>query len=286
MSLIVEKLIKGHSTMTQTTGYLNLSDGKLYYETAGEGQPLILVHAGFVDSGMWDEQFSVFAEHYNVIRFDQRGFGKSDAVQAPVSRRDDLLRLMDHLKIEKAHLVGCSMGGGVVIDFALDHPERVLSLVPVSAVPDGFEMRGEMPEEMKEMMEAAQKGDLERVSELQIRLWVDGPFRQPEQVNPQIRQHAAEMTKIPVARGTFAAGMNPLNPLTPPAAGRLAELKMPTLIIAGALDNSEIVRAADVMASEIKHAQKHIIQEGAHVPNMDKPAEFNRAVLNFLDNVN
>ncbi len=94
-------------------------------------------------------------------------------------RRDDLHYLLDHLKVEKAHLLGCSMGGEIVIDYTLEHPERVLSLIPVSAVPSGFQMQGKPPDELMQMMEAAQKGDLKRESELQIRVWVDGPFRQP-----------------------------------------------------------------------------------------------------------
>jgi pimeloyl-ACP methyl ester carboxylesterase len=264
---------------------LDLGDGKLVYRTAGTGHPLVLIHTGFLDSRMWDSQYFAFAEQHKLITFDMRGFGKSDAVKAPISRRDDLLRLLDHLKVEKAHLIGCSLGGEIIIDFALEHPERVSALIPVSTAPGGLEMQGEMPQELQEMMVAAQKGDLERVTELSLRLWIDGPFRKPEQVNPRVRQRAAEMNKIPTEYGTFATDMNPLNPLTPPAAGRLAALTMPVLVIAGALDNAEIVRAADVMASEIKGAQKVIIQDAAHVPNMDKPEEFNRAVLDFLNKV-
>src|SRR5262249_49811700 len=152
-----------------------------------------------------DAQWDEFAKRYQVIRYDMRGYGKSSAATAPISRRDDLYRLLKHLSISRAHLIGCSMGGTVTIDFALDHPEMVLSLIPVSADPSGFEMQGPPPVDLLEMIEATKQGDLERASELQIRLWVDGSFRQPNQVDSAVRQRAAEMNKIPVQNNTWAA---------------------------------------------------------------------------------
>lgn len=267
-------------------GYIELSDGKIYYEVAGEGETLVLCHAGFVDSGMWDGQWGAFAQQYRVIRYDMRGYGKSSVLDAPVSRREELGVVLDHLKVEKAHLLGCSMGGEVVIDYTLEHPEQVTALIAVSAVPNGFEMQGEPPAELMEMIQAAQQGDLEKVRDLQIRLWVDGPSRKPEQVDRMVRERAAGMNKITVENGTFMkADMQPLNPLNPPAAGRLGSINIPTLVIAGALDNTEIVRATNVMQKSITGAQKVIMANTAHVPNMEKPNEFNMAVLDFLSKV-
>src|SRR5262249_18694233 len=144
-------------------------------------------------------------------------------------------------------------------------------------------MQGDPPRYVMEMMQAAQQGDLERVSDLQIRIWVDGIYREPEQVNVNVRQHAARMNQIYLKNGTWAvADMQPLNPLDPPAAGRLHELYMPILVIAGSLDHPELLRAADMMQEAIPGAQKVIIPDAAHVPNMEKPAEFNQAVLDFL----
>ncbi len=258
-------------------------EGTLYYESAGDGEALVLVHAGFVDSGMWDDQVAAFAERYRVVRFDMRGFGKSDPVSTPVSRSEDLGCVLDQLGIERAALIGCSLGGTTVLDYALDQPERVSALVLVSATPSGFQMQGAPPANLLAMMAAAQAGDLARVSELQVRLWVDGDSRQPNQVDPKVRQHAAEMTRIPVERGTWAADAQPLRPLDPPAAERLGEVAIPTLVIAGALDNPEILRAAEVMAAEIKGAKKRIMAGCAHVPNMEQAGAFNAAVLAFLD---
>jgi 2-hydroxy-6-oxonona-2,4-dienedioate hydrolase len=263
--------------------YFEIDGSKLYYEVAGEGETLLLSHAGFVDSRMWDAQWDEFAKHYRVIRYDMRGYGKSDPVEGPVSRRDDLFRLLRHLNIERASLVGSSMSGEIVLDFTLEHPEMVSALVVVSATPSGFELQGAPPPNLMEMMEAMQKGDLERASELQIRIWIDGMYRQPDQVNPDVRKQAAEMNRIPVKNGTWAkADMQPLNPLNPPAVGRLGEIHAPTLIVAGDLDHPEILRAADFMQAGIAGSKKHIISGTAHMPSMEKPEEFNRVVLDFL----
>lgn len=267
-----------------TSGTIEVNDAKLYYEVAGEGQPVILGHAGFVDSGMWDTQWEALAARCKVIRYDMRGYGKSDLAPSPVNRRDELLGVMKALDIDHAALIGCSLSGETMLDFALEHPDRVDALVLVSAVPSGFEMEGEPPAELFEMIGAAHAGDIERTSELQIRLWVDGMYRQPEQVDAAVRERAAEMNLIVVKNGTFAtAESQPLNPLTPPAVGRLNEIGVPTLLIAGALDHPEIVRAAEVMAAAIPNAQKLIIPDSAHVPNMERPAEFNAAVLALLE---
>jgi pimeloyl-ACP methyl ester carboxylesterase len=266
----------------QNSGYLQSGDGKVYYETAGEGETVVLCHAGFVDSGMWDNQWDALAQRYHVVRYDMRGYGKSDPVTEPVSRREELYKLLTHLSVKRAHLIGCSMGGETIMDFALDHPEMVASLVVVSAVPSGFEMQGAPPAELLEMMAAMQQGDLARGAELQLRLWIDGAYRQPEEVDPQVRQRAAEMNRIPVERGTSAV---PNEPLNPPAAQRLGSITAPALIITGALDNPEIRRIGGVMAAEIPNARQVTIEGAAHVPNMEKAAEFNRAVLAFLEGI-
>jgi pimeloyl-ACP methyl ester carboxylesterase len=175
------------------------------------------------------------------------------------------------------------MSGEMAIDFTLEHPEMVSSLIIVSGTPGGFEMQGEPPSEILEMLQAIGKGDLERVSELQIHLWVDGIYRHPQQVDPHVRQRAAEMNRIAVRNGTWAkADARPLNPLIPPATGRLAEINVPTLVIAGSLDHPEVLRAADLLANRIRGAKKIILSDCAHVPNMEKESEFNRIVLDFL----
>lgn len=269
---------------TEKNGYVELEDGgRLYYEAAGAGQPLVLAHAGFVDSRSWDDQWGPFTEHFRVVRFDLRGFGKSGAATAPVSRRADLYRLVQHLGIQQAAFIGTSMSGENVLDLALEHPTLVSALVLVSATPSGFAMQGEPPAVLLEMMSAMQQGHVQQASELQTRLWVDGPFRQAAQVDPNVRMKAGEMNQTALQNGTWGiADAQPVNPLSPPAVERLSEVMARTLIITGALDHPEVVRAAGVLAAGIPDAKQVIIDDAAHLPNMEKPEAFNTAVLNFL----
>ena len=263
------------------SGILDVSDGgRLYYEVAGQGHGLVLAHAGVADLRMWDEQFEAFAEHYRVIRYDMRGFGRSELGTGTFLHREDLDVLLDHLQVERAYLIGCSHGGEVVIDYTLEHPERVAALITVNASLSGFEMQGEPPPQLLEMMPAFERGDLERVAELQCQLFIDGPQRTPEQSNQAVRARMREMTLNMLKNSAFLHGDQPA--LAPPAAQRLDEILTPTLVIAGDYDNPEILRIADIIAAGVSGAQKVLIHEAAHLPSMEKPDEFNQVVLEFL----
>lgn len=274
---------KVKTTMEKKTGYVNLDDGKVYYETAGEGASLVFLHAGIVDSRMWEDQWQDFSQRYSVIRFDLLGFGNSDLLERPISRRQELYRVLEALGIKRAMLVGSSLSGETILDMALERPELVDGLIVVSAVPGGFEMQGEPPKDLMEMLAARERGDLALASELQMRISIDGPFRRPEQVDPFFRKRATEMNRIAQAKGGWGSSLAPIpDPLDPPTVQRLNQIKAPTLIIAGELDDPEILRAAGVMADAIPGAQKVIISGCAHLPNMERPAEFDEIVEGFL----
>lgn len=271
---------------TQTPNYVEIDGKRLAYEVAGEGEVLVLAHAGFLDRHMWDDQWHDFSQKYRVIRYDMRGYGDSDALNGPTSRRAELYALLTHLGVESAYLVGCSMGGETMLDFTLEHPSMVKALVTVNSAPSGFEWQGEPPDDVLALIDATQKGDLARVAELQLHIWIDGPHRQPDEVTPDVRQRALAMTQTPVQRMTWATvDMQPANPLVPPAMAQLHKVHVPTLVVVGALDDGEILRAGDILATEIAGAQKAVIANAAHIPSMEQPAEFNQLVLEFLDKI-
>lgn len=266
-----------------TKSYFDLGDGQLYYETAGEGMPLVLSHAAFLDSRMFDAIWEPLAKHFRVIRYDMRGFGKSSPVTGTLCRRNDLDRLLTHLDVTQAHLLGCSNGGQISLDLALEQPQRFQSLTLVDATPSGFELQGEAPRYMFEMFDAMQHGEIDRSNELQIRIWLDGEQREPGQVDSTLRKKALEMNRIPVAQNTFfIADMQPASPLDPPAITRLEAVNCPTWIVAGALDHSEILRAADEMINRIPDARKTIIESSGHVPSYEQPDAFVKLLMDFL----
>lgn len=133
------------------------------------------------------------------------------------------------------------------------------------------------------MTEALKLGDVPLALELQNIIWLDGPFRKPEQVNAAIRQSVTTMNTRPLTEGTFfKADAQPLDTLDPPAVKRLGKIEVPTLVVAGALDDPEIVRAGNLMAKSIPGARKYIIEDSAHLANLEHPGEFNKIVLTFL----
>src|SRR5260221_10492842 len=111
------------------SGTAEVNGTKLYYETTGKGPSLVLIHGGLLNRSEWDEQFNTFAEHYHVIRYDVCSYGKSEARRLPFSHVEDFYQLLHFLNIERTVLIGGSMGGGIVIDFALEHPEMVQALI-------------------------------------------------------------------------------------------------------------------------------------------------------------
>lgn len=267
------------------SGFAEINEASLYYEIAGSGPAVALLHFGLGDSRFWDAQFPVFAERYTVVRYDYRGFGKSSMPPGEYTQRGDLAALLDHLGIGKVALVGVSMGAGLTIDYALEHPDRVTALVAVAGGPPS----GEPTEEDKAdfarffgpIEEAEQAGDIERANDLEVHIWVDGPNRTPEQVPSAAREKVRMMNLDSWRRQDELKQGKPL-PLDPPAGRRLGEIRVPTLVVVGDEDVPPVLRTVDFVAANIPGAQKVVMHGTAHAPNMEKPEEFNRTVLDFL----
>ena len=271
------------------TGTAEINGTTLYYEIAGAGHPFILLHGHLLDRRSWDDQFDAFAEHYRVIRYDQRGFGDSGLITngKSYSDRADLYALMQFLGIESAYLMGVSGGGTLAIDFTLEHPEMVDALIPVTAGLSGFrpseDMMSRYPEVARlytSLNEAFEKHDIAQAVEISLQVWTDGPGRLPGQAAPEVRERVREMTTRNWERpDDEAQSETPPIPLEPPAIGRLSEIGVPTLVILGEWDAPSPL---DQLAAEIPGAKKVVMAETAHHPFMEKPAEFNKIVLDFL----
>src|SRR5690606_15705637 len=137
------------------SGFVSIDNAKLYYEVAGAGTPLVMVHAGVADSRQWDNEFTYFSQSNQVIRYDMRGYGKSEPVDGEFSHMSDLVSLLDTLGVhEPIVIMGCSMGGGLAMDFALSHPSRVKALVMVDSAPSGLELDVPTPAKFAEAEKA------------------------------------------------------------------------------------------------------------------------------------
>lgn len=271
-----------------TTGFVDVPGAQLYHEVEGQGPALVMVHAGIANLRMWDAQAIAFAPRFRVVRYDTRGFGRSRTLDArSFANHDDLLAVMDALLVERAHLVGCSRGGGIALDFALEHPERVLSLTWVCSGVNGLEYEpteADQPvlERFDQMEAAFNAKEWERLNELEARFWVDGAAQPEGRADPQVYQSVLEMNRLNIIRNDpdiTAIGLDP------PAAGRLHELKVPVLAIVGDLDSPDTFHAADHLAANAPNVRKAVFHNAAHVPNLEQPAEFNRVVGEFLSSV-
>jgi len=251
--------------------------GRIHAETDGAGPTVVFVHADFVDGRLWDGVRTLLRDRFRTVAYDKLGYGRSDPARGPVVRRRELAAVVDALGLESFHLVGCSNGGQQALDFTLEHPDRVRSLTLVNASPSGWQPQGEVPPLLLRMVEAVQAGDSPLASELQVRIWFDGPDREPTSFSADLlaaREAASQMNRLVVDRGTFfLADAQPSDPLVPPALGRLAEVRVPTLVVDGRWDWSENRRASRLLAEGIGGAQR-VEVDGGHSAPLEDPIGF------------
>ncbi len=255
-----------------------INGARIHYERSGIGFPLVLIHAGIADSRMWEPQAASFAD-FDVIRPDLRGFGDSKLPPGAYSMMADVVGLLDELGVGRAHFVGCSMGGMVALDIAVEHPERVERLVLVGSGVSGASFGQADKALFAEVDAAEEKGDMDAVVRAEVRLWVDGPRRPEGSVAKEIRDLALDMGAKSAQSDWNSAKHQPPDP---PAVGRLGDVQAPTLVIVGDADLPHIGTVADVLASGIPRVRKVVIKDAAHLPSLEKPDEFNRVVREFL----
>ncbi len=263
-----------------TTGYVDVPGARLYYEQAGSGPPLVLIHGGYLDRRMWDPQFEQFARSHRVVRYDVRAHGLSQGDTVAFADHEDLHRLLAALKIERATIVGLSMGGQIATDFALTYPQMTTALVLVGAGLGAYNFDSdEVTEYVEQLMAALRADDFEAVIEIFTRYWCDGPHRRPEQVDPAVREQVLTMLAGSGQRWQY---YDLVKQLDPPAIERLEDIQAPALVVVGSIDMPDIHRIADLFTERIPNTRKVVIENVAHMVSLEKPAEFSRVVLDFL----
>ena len=258
-------------------GFAPVQGCRLYYEIRGEGPAVTLIHAGLWDRRIWDEQMEPFAERHSVIRFDLPGFGRSEFPDGPFSTRALITDLLGLLEVERTAVVGCSIGGQVALDFTLERPDLVDRLVLVASGLSGDDTPDDEASMrlLEQAEEAFKAGDLERATDLQLQVWT--PLHTDPQTDRRIRDIAMDNRSVDTLDWSLAQRLDP------PAAGRLGEVRVPTLVILGERDVPPMAVIGDKLAAGIRGATKVVIPKADHLPNMRDPDEFNRIVLRFLD---
>lgn len=264
--------------LTSETGFITVGDAQLHYETAGSGDPLILLHGFAMDCRMWEPQLESFAARWQVIRVDLRGFGRSSVPEEGVTyaHAEDLAGLMVGLGIQQAHLCGLSLGGGVAIDFALRYPGAVLSLTLVDSVLDGF---GWSERQRSLDGDVWRTGREVSVDAARVR-WKAHPLFVPLMQRPDAWACFEAMTEA--YSGWHWRHRNPVAWVEPPAVDRLGELDMPALVVAGERDLTDFLEVADLLAWGIHGAKKVILPGVGHLSSMEAPDAFAATLINFL----
>jgi pimeloyl-ACP methyl ester carboxylesterase len=272
----VTNLLSQGNSISVDSGYVNTDGGKLFYEIAGKGDNIVLLHDGMVNCRIWDEQFQVLAKNYRVVRYDRRSYGKSSDPQVKYSHIDDLYQVFTQLNIDKAIIFGMSSGGGLAIDFTLKYPEKVKGLVLVGAVVGGFGYTSHMTTRGGNFNPQALNSDPEKIIKYFI---MDDPY---EIYSGNTAAKEKVMKLLPYL------GRDNRVPTRPPdrvAVRFLSEIKVPTLILVGEFDIPDVHAHAGAINSGIPNSKREIIPKSGHLIPIEQPELFNASVMNYLSKV-
>lgn len=266
-------------TEMMKTGFLEVGNASLYYEETGRGSPLVMIHGGLLDGRSWDLQVDAFGGDYRVVRYDTRHHGRSRSEPGEFCNFEDLRAVLVGLGIEKAVMVGSSLGARTAIDFAITYPDRVTALILVSPGASGFEHHSAAFAKHSQEFGRSFQGGIDAAIEYFLRWTLDGPTRPSSAVDSSVRDKVRRMVKDSVVK---QSPQNVLKELEPPAIGRFNEILAPTLVVVGEVDQPYIHELADMVATSAQNAEVAVIPDSAHMVNMEAPQAFNNAVRTFL----
>ncbi|MBA2631429.1 MAG: alpha/beta hydrolase [Chloroflexi bacterium] len=265
---------------TNESGTLETNGARIYYEVEGSGPPVVLIHAGVANLRMWDDQVPVLRDAYRVIRYDTRGFGRTETDAVEFSNRADIAALLDHLGEDSAHVVGFSRAGQIALDFAIEYPARVRSVVVGAGGISGYESPDDAPAaefEAAEKMEEAK--DWAGLAEWEAAYWADGPGQHADRVpivHARVHDWVLENYLAEKVEGKPQV-------LDPPAAGRLGELNVSLLVLIGTLDEPGTQESMRHLADAVPGARLEVFEGVAHMINLEQPERFNALLREFLD---
>jgi pimeloyl-ACP methyl ester carboxylesterase len=284
--LLVLVAIDGRAQLITGRAPVGNRGHELYYEVQGTGEPVVLIHGLTLDLREWDAQVEALADKYQVIRYDRVGHGKSSGLSASLpdgSVRDwEYLReLLDELDVDKAHVVGLSMGGSVAIDFALQHPDRVQTLTPIDSVLGGYTFSNEFGNRYNSYLNVSRTQGVQAA----LPLWAADPMFAPANANPEVRTKLEQI----VVQGHGALGVgamfqwpNMLKVAGLSAMSRLKEIDHPTLVMVGELDLADFQGQSNILDRNISNSTKLVVPGAGHMSDMENPEFVNSALLDFF----
>jgi 3-oxoadipate enol-lactonase len=255
-------------------GYVPVEGGRLWYETCGEGaRTLVLLHDGVLHSAAFDEVWPALCASYRVVRYDRRGYGRSNGSSTLHSPVEDLGKVMRAAGMDHAVLVGASSGGSLALQTALDHPEAVDGLVLIGADVTGFKHSASFNDRGKPVMAHV------------MRLDIKGAMKQLSE-DPWLTAPGSEAARARV-RGLLTGNLHNLmhkdrQRETPPQLPRLGEVRAPTLILVGAADHPDIAEEAALLERGVAGSRRVIIPDAGHLIYLERPGPFVDQLSAFL----
>ncbi len=260
---------------------VQVNGGALATVQTGEGLPVVFLHAGVCDKRMWEAQMSAVAEDgWQAIAYDRRGYGETESADVPFSHIDDLDAVLRQLDIHAAVFVGCSLGGGLALDFALRYPGRVLGLVLIGTSVTGSPWTATEAERQIEAAEedAFERGDWEMLNRVQAHEWLDGPRAQSGRVGGAVRELFLDMNSKALNKPGLGQEERP-----PEAWSRVGQIGAPTMLLVGDQDFTALIDRHDYLSEEMPNAFAAVLEGVAHIPSIERPDLVNSLLLEFLD---
>ena len=259
----------------------------LYYEITGNGFPLVFNHEFAGDYRSWEPQVRFFSRRYQVITYNHRGYPPSEVPTDPAAYSEDILvedlhQLLRYLKISKAHIAGLSMGGGITLNFGIRHPEMCASLV-VSSCGAGSTNREQFKQHGKAMVERLENEGLKAFADFLNQ----GPARvQFRKKDPRGWQESRDQMAEHSALGSalIFRGVQLQRPPIFDLEAKLKHLHVPTLLMIGDEDEP-CIEPAFFMKRHIPRANLLVFPHSGHAINLEESDLFNRAMLDFLTEV-
>lgn len=260
------------------SGHAELPGTRLYYESAGAGETVVLIHAFMLDARTWDGQFEAYAQRHRVIRYDARGFGRSEVprVGQPYSHADDLAALLDKLDAGRAHVVGVSMGGRIALDFAVTHPDRLRSLTVIDTAIGGWPWTRAWLVSYAPILAAARRKDIAAAKAA----WLGHELFAPLRAKPAAAERMQRMVND--YSGWHLVNPDPERAPQPETVSRLDAVRAPTLVVVGAQDMTDFQMIAAFVERGVAGARRTTVAGSGHLACMEAPQRTNEIVLGFI----
>lgn len=271
------------------TGTIDVPGGHLAYERAGSGPAVVFLHGGAFDRRMWAQQVPGLVADHTVVLLDARGHGRSSTAAGPYRQCDDVAAAIEALDLGAAVLVGVSMGAAAAVDTTLEHPQLISAVVACSAGASAHAGLGQgdfrdpwLLDRFADLDAAARAWDADAWTEIYLQAGLAGPYRALVDLEPTVVARCREMVADTLATH-ITPGPGPLPIPVPDAPDRLGEIAVPLLGVAGTLDSPDHIRMVHQLVDGVNGATFTAIGGAAHLPNLERPAEFDAVLRRFLD---